>query len=235
MTATSESLPLYDGDFCAFSDSDREALRALIRAHLRPNARFVEIGSWLGNGSTQVLLEEISVVEGVRLLCVDTWTGNPGVTRHSEIVDHYDVLGTFRRNTAFSNHLDIMVASSLSAAAIVADKTFDLIFLDADHRYCAVKADIEAWLPKVKPGGTLCGHDCECRVTPTIIEAVQQHPDADTVAIDNPHFSAIHAGCVLAVHEAFDGAAALMNQTHLSSIWHHRITQSVFYRLVFFI
>ena len=35
-----------------------------------------------------------------------------------------------------------------------------MVFIDADHRYHAVRADIRAWINKVRPGGILAGHDC---------------------------------------------------------------------------
>ena len=39
------------------------------------------------------------------------------------------------------------------------DKSLDFVFIDAGHDYTSVKKDIDAWLPKVKSGGILAGHD----------------------------------------------------------------------------
>lgn len=41
----------------------------------------------------------------------------------------------------------------------VADESLDIVYLDAGHSYDAVKQDLEAWYPKVKPGGVIAGHD----------------------------------------------------------------------------
>lgn len=38
-------------------------------------------------------------------------------------------------------------------------ESLDFVYLDGDHEYSAVMADLEAWWPLVKPGGIIAGHD----------------------------------------------------------------------------
>ncbi|MFK4509240.1 class I SAM-dependent methyltransferase [Bradyrhizobium daqingense] len=211
--------PVYRGDFCAFSAADAEALRGLIRRAAKPGCRLAEVGSWLGNGSTQAFLGEMSDLRGARLLCVDTWKGSFGVKRHSDLVKDYDVLSTFRSNIGDTSSVDILIADSCDAASFVAESAFDLVFVDADHRYKTVVADIAAWLPKVKPGGIICGHDCETRPTPEIRDMLRQSPDVDSVPVERFKFAAVHPGAIIAVDEAFGGQAKLMSDTTASTIW----------------
>jgi hypothetical protein len=55
--------------------------------------------------------------------------------------------------------LRVIKLPSLEAAPLFMDGYFDLVYIDGDHSYDAVIADIKAWMPKVRNGGILCGHD----------------------------------------------------------------------------
>lgn len=50
-------------------------------------------------------------------------------------------------------------ASSGVAANLLADESLDWVYIDANHSYQSVVQDIHAWLPKVRRGGILAGHD----------------------------------------------------------------------------
>ncbi len=58
-----------------------------------------------------------------------------------------------------SDRVTIHRADSVEVARDFADGSLDLVFLDADHSYPGIKRDIAAWLPKVRRGGWLGGHD----------------------------------------------------------------------------
>lgn len=63
---------------------------------------------------------------------------------------------------------------SAEAAKYVSDGSADVVFVDADHTYEGVRADIQAWLPKLKAGGMLCGHDYHPQNWPGVVQAVSE-------------------------------------------------------------
>jgi len=48
---------------------------------------------------------------------------------------------------------------SWDAANLFKDNSIDFVFIDADHSYESVTKDINSWLPKIKKGGIISGHD----------------------------------------------------------------------------
>jgi predicted O-methyltransferase YrrM len=204
--------PIYTEENCSFSPYDCVALAQLIRRSARPGCHMAEIGSWLGDGSTQVFLEELRKYPGASLLCVDTWQGSPNVRRHQELVLKYDVFGTFRKNVEMARSpvtLQVLIGSSVESAPLMAAGAFDLVFIDADHSYDSVRNDVAAWRSKVRHGGILCGHDCEGRVTDENRRLLQENQEADTIRGIGTRFRKLHPGSMLAVDEAFAGTANL--------------------------
>jgi predicted O-methyltransferase YrrM len=50
-------------------------------------------------------------------------------------------------------------ATSEFAADYIKNQSLDLVFIDADHSYEAVVQDIKIWIPKIRSGGIIAGHD----------------------------------------------------------------------------
>ena len=124
-----------------------------------------EIGTY--DGSTSLEITPIVKEVNGKFIAVDWFIGNKTVTGPGHGFDenqHDDVLNKFKHNINEVNCNDIVTIHdmpSLEAAKIIEDKSIDICFIDADHRYTAVKADIIAYASKVKDGGILCGHDLE--------------------------------------------------------------------------
>ena len=58
-------------------------------------------------------------------------------------------------------NIEFIEGESIEVAKTFEDESIDLIFIDADHSFQAVKTDIEAWLPKLKRKGKMFFHDYE--------------------------------------------------------------------------
>lgn len=87
------------------------------------------------------------------------------------------------------NRFLLMLEESVEVAKkIKSDCLIDIVHIDAGHTYEDVKSDIEAWWPKVRPGGFLTGDDyCICN-TPNegdygIVEAVEEWAEKNNMPI----------------------------------------------------
>lgn len=70
--------------------------------------------------------------------------------------------------------LKVVRIPSVPASKLFPDNFFDLVFIDAEHEYNAVKSDILNWFPKIKTGGLISGHDYGARKTPDVKHVVDK-------------------------------------------------------------
>lgn len=138
---------------------------------------FVECGAWLGKSSAFLC---DSANNDVDIFIVDHWQGSPEeVETHHSLAKTNDVYSMFLENMGDRKFTPIK-KSSIEAAESFADGSCDIVFLDTDHSYNALKKEILAWLPKVKPGGYLAGHDYNNH-WPGVVSAVNEHFGQKTV------------------------------------------------------
>jgi predicted O-methyltransferase YrrM len=84
----------------------------------------------------------------------------------------------------------------------LADGFFDLVYIDGDHRYRAVKSDIEEAKRLVRVGGIVAGDDLELQLHEVDEGVARSRGDADWV--DDPKTGkGHHPGVTVAVAEAF--------------------------------
>lgn len=138
----------------------------------------VEIGAWKGRASA-------ALYEGAgndkTVVSIDTWKGQPDLldSDHAEAKTK-DIFKLYLMNLAdlgfnpqpYYSSMDkpgpkYLISDSVEAAKMFAEETIDWIFIDGDHRKTG--ADIDAFLPKMKPNSIITGHDYFC-----FYETIQQ-------------------------------------------------------------
>lgn len=128
-------------------------LADLARACLPLAGAFVEIGCWEGR-STLAIAQAIGKRE---LHAVDTWAGSPD-HESRDLAARRDVYGQFCRNLAGRKSV---LAKIMNWRAYVATHAGPVAFvhIDGDHTYEEVHDCVTAFLPRMTPGGIICGHD----------------------------------------------------------------------------
>ena len=127
-----------------------------------------ELGSWKGR-STNALA---TACKGT-VTAIDTWKGSMEERDSTNwMAKKEDILALFKENTKQFTNIKIHQAKGMDAVKEYADKSFDMVFIDAGHTYEEVKEDIDAWLPKAKM--ILCGHDYQPDFWMGVVKAVDE-------------------------------------------------------------
>ncbi len=156
------------------------------------NARGVEVGVFRGVLSQYLLRKGVA-----RLFMVDTWAPADEQPEHYRETKDYCAGLTaaecaaneaLARNVARDGRAVVLKLPSVEAAKQINDGSMDFVFLDADHSYEGVRADIAAWLPKVRKGGWIGGHDIDNPEPPFDFTGVRKAVDEafpDGVELDD--------------------------------------------------
>ena len=111
------------------------------------------IGVWFG----QTFFYLLNHVEGLTLYGVDIWIPGDKFIHHADQEENKKEV--YEKAELFGGRGIILEMPSVEAAATIPNNSLDFVFIDADHSFDAVCADIEAWILKVKSGGFLTGHN----------------------------------------------------------------------------
>jgi hypothetical protein len=143
---------------------------------------FIEVGTYLGRSLCS--LGEVVERSGksFSVIGIDTCGGNGPEGRRQQ--DYHGAAvaqsgGTFAGalhknilDCGYGDRISLIITDSVNASRLFGDASVDWVHLDARHDYASVKADIQAWLPKIKPGGWLSGDDYNELKWPGVVQAV---------------------------------------------------------------
>lgn len=126
---------------------------------LPSGSKIVEVGTYEGKSFAYLIVEAINAGKEFEITGVDSFT-------------FAGLLNKFNKNMEpVSGKFNIIMDQSWLAAEKFPDKSLDFVFIDADHVYENVKKDVLAWMPKIKEGGIIAGHDF-VNYHPGVIQAV---------------------------------------------------------------
>ncbi len=141
----------------------RERKDALRREMLRtmPHGRLsVEIGVWRGEFS-RILLDELMPS---KLCLIDPWGVQPdadggaslaGARSQSDMDRIYEAVKDTYATEIAKGQVSVVRDFSVPALRLFEDQSIGFAYLDGDHSYEGVKADLDAVLPKMIEGGVI--------------------------------------------------------------------------------
>jgi hypothetical protein len=140
------------------------------------NSHFVEVGTWKGRSAAFMCVEIINSKKNIKFDCIDPFieveNGEFKIT-HEELKNLF--INNMKKVEGFYN---LYFEVSPLVTNRYEDNSIDFVFIDGGHEYEQVYSDIIAWLPKIKVGGYISGHDyieTSCGVKKAVDEIFQNY------------------------------------------------------------
>ena len=113
----------------------------------------VEIGVDKGEFSLVLLREPTLQV----LYCVDNWMDDYAQLSSGDV--RFQEAKQNLKEACESGRVVLIQKTSAEGAQNIQDGSIDFCYVDGDHTYEGVYIDLRVWLPKIRLGGVMAGHD----------------------------------------------------------------------------
>lgn len=146
---------------------------------LESGSHIVEVGAWKGASTSFLAVEAINSGKNIKIDVVDTWKGNTDSSIaayvHDLNINNGDMFPVFDDNIRRVKYaINSIRLNSIEAAKKYNDNSLDFVFFDAANDYEDVKQNINSWLPKIKDGGYIGGHNYDHPSLPGVSQAVNE-------------------------------------------------------------
>jgi hypothetical protein len=143
---------------------DYEYLYGPVADQMPNGGTIVEVGSWVGQSMAFMAQRLQAKGWHGNLVAVDGFTGEMNQPAHMPYVasaggNIRHIFDQNMRDCGIEKMVRVIEGDSAGSAEYFDDGSVDFCFIDAAHDYESVVRDIAAWLPKMRPGGIMAGHD----------------------------------------------------------------------------
>jgi hypothetical protein len=142
-----------------FSENDISVYKDLV-GNVPQNGHIAEIGCFQGRSLCSIA--QLIKNKNLNVIAIDLFTYNSSSYTDVVWAKYFTIKEKCQANLlkfGIADNTTLIQSDSIKASTQYPDNYFDLIFIDADHSYDAVKNDIIHWSPKLKQGGIIAGHD----------------------------------------------------------------------------
>jgi predicted O-methyltransferase YrrM len=124
-------------------------------------AHILELGTYKGKSFSYLLIEAINSGKDISVTGLDGFGWE----------DVRPAFDGFMK--PFEKHYNVFKGNAVDLAPYFTDQSLDFVFIDLSHTYEDTLREIRTYLPKIKPGGIIAGHDYHPE-WPGVIKAVNE-------------------------------------------------------------